>query len=140
MPCYSPDNTDKQRGDGVFEKSITALRRLNELGYGREETGLLLTLVYNPLGPSLPPPQPALEADYRRELDLDCAMATTTWRSGNVTFKRVAFASDGDQAIVIHLTSDRPGQINFVLKMDSPHTNSQTTALSSDTLSLMGQV
>jgi radical SAM/Cys-rich protein len=68
LPCYSPENTNKQRGDGVFEKSIIALRRLNDLGYGQPETGLLLTLVYNPLGPSLPPPQPALEADYRREL------------------------------------------------------------------------
>jgi radical SAM/Cys-rich protein len=68
LPCYSPENTNKQRGDGVFEKSITALRRLNDHGYGRPETGLILTLVYNPLGPSLPPPQPGLESDYRREL------------------------------------------------------------------------
>jgi len=68
LPCYSPENTDAQRGSGVFEKSITALRRLNALGYGRPESGLVLTLVYNPLGPSLPPPQPRLEADYRREL------------------------------------------------------------------------
>jgi radical SAM/Cys-rich protein len=68
LPCYGPQNTDAQRGDGVFEKSITALRRLNALGYGRPDSGLVLTLVYNPLGPSLPPPQPALEAAYRREL------------------------------------------------------------------------
>jgi radical SAM/Cys-rich protein len=68
LPCYSAQNTDAQRGSGVFEKSITALRRLNALGYGRPDSGLILTLVYNPLGPSLPPPQPGLEADYRREL------------------------------------------------------------------------
>jgi radical SAM/Cys-rich protein len=68
LPCYLAENTDAQRGDGVFEKSIAALRRLNALGYGRPETGLVLTLVYNPLGPSLPPPQAGLEAAYRREL------------------------------------------------------------------------
>ena len=68
LPCYLPQNTDRQRGAGVFDKSITALRRLNALGYGRPDSGLILTLVYNPAGPSLPPPQPDLEADYRREL------------------------------------------------------------------------
>ena len=68
LPCYLPQNTDAQRGDGVFKKSMTALRRLNAVGYGRPDGGLVLTLVYNPLGPSLPPPQPALEAAYRREL------------------------------------------------------------------------
>ena len=68
LPCYQPENTDWQRGEGVFEKSITALRRLNGVGYGRPESGLVLTLVYNPVGPSLPPPQPGLEAAYRREL------------------------------------------------------------------------
>jgi len=68
LPCYLADNVDRQRGKGVFESSIRALRRLNALGYGREETGLILNLVYNPQGPSLPPPQEVLEADYRREL------------------------------------------------------------------------
>jgi radical SAM/Cys-rich protein len=68
LPCYLARNTDAQRGDGVFDRSITALRRLNALGYGRPDSGLVLTLVYNPLGPSLPPPQPDLEAAYRREL------------------------------------------------------------------------
>lgn len=67
LPCYSAENTDAQRGDGVFEKSVEALRRLNAAGYGRAG-GPTLTLVYNPLGPSLPPPQPGLEAAYRREL------------------------------------------------------------------------
>jgi radical SAM/Cys-rich protein len=68
LPCYLAENADAQRGEGVFDKSIAALRRLNALGYGRSDSGLILTLVYNPLGPSLPPPQPALEAAYRREL------------------------------------------------------------------------
>jgi len=68
LPCYLADNVDRQRGKGVFESSIRGLRRLNALGYGREGTGQILNLVYNPQGPSLPPPQEALEADYRREL------------------------------------------------------------------------
>ena len=68
LPCYSMDNVDRQRGDGVFDKSIEALRRLNALGYGDGSGALVLNLVYNPQGASLPPPQAALEADYKRVL------------------------------------------------------------------------
>jgi radical SAM/Cys-rich protein len=68
MPCYLADNVDRQRGKGVFDGSIRGLQRLNALGYGHEATGLVLNLVYNPQGPSLPPPQEALEADYKRML------------------------------------------------------------------------
>jgi radical SAM/Cys-rich protein len=68
LPCYSVANVDRQRGDGVFDRSIAALRTLNALGYADEGSGLRLSLVYNPQGASLPPPQAALEADYRREL------------------------------------------------------------------------
>jgi radical SAM/Cys-rich protein len=68
LPCYLEENVDAQRGEGVFERSIAALRRLNALGYGRPGTGLVLNLVYNPLGPTIPPPEEKLEADYRREL------------------------------------------------------------------------
>jgi radical SAM/Cys-rich protein len=68
LPCYLADNVDRQRGKGVFEGSIRGLRRLNALGYGHEGSGQILNLVYNPQGPALPPPQEALEADYRREL------------------------------------------------------------------------
>ncbi len=68
LPCYSVANVDRQRGDGVFERSIAGLKRLNALGYARADTGLVLNLVYNPQGPSLPPPQGPLEADYKREL------------------------------------------------------------------------
>ncbi|UAW99424.1 arsenosugar biosynthesis radical SAM protein ArsS [Halopseudomonas nanhaiensis] len=68
LPCYSRDNVDKQRGDGVFERSIAGLQQLNALGYGQDGSGLELNLVYNPQGPSLPPPQQALEADYKQHL------------------------------------------------------------------------
>jgi radical SAM/Cys-rich protein len=68
LPCYSAANVDRQRGSGVFERSIEGLQRLNALGYGAEASGLELDLVYNPQGPSLPPPQATLEADYKREL------------------------------------------------------------------------
>jgi radical SAM/Cys-rich protein len=59
---------EKQRGRGVYDKSIQGIRRLNELGYGYADSGLVLNLVYNPVGAYLPPPQPQLEADYKREL------------------------------------------------------------------------
>ena len=68
MPCYTEELVDRQRGKGVYEQSIRALRRLNGLGYGMDASGLELNLVYNPQGPSLPPPQEKLEADYKREL------------------------------------------------------------------------
>ena len=68
MPCYSAANVDKQRGDGVFDLSIAALQQLNALGYGQPGSGLVLNLVYNPQGASLPPEQQALQADYKREL------------------------------------------------------------------------
>ncbi len=68
MPCYLQDNVDRQRGKGVYDGSIRGLQRLNALGYGRDGSTLILNLVYNPLGPSLPPPQAELEADYKRVL------------------------------------------------------------------------
>jgi len=67
MPCYSPENVNAQRGEGVFDSSIKALQLLNEKGYGRKDA-LKLDLVYNPVGASLPPEQSELEADYKREL------------------------------------------------------------------------
>lgn len=68
LPYFLDKQTDAQRGDHVFEKSIAALKRLNELGYGRDDSGLQLNLVYNPVGAYLPPKQRAIEADYKREL------------------------------------------------------------------------
>lgn len=69
LPCYSADNVDRQRGEGVFERSIAGLRTLNARGYGHGK-GLQLNLVYNPQGAVLPPPQGPLEADYKRELQM----------------------------------------------------------------------
>ncbi len=68
LPCYKEDNVDKQRGRGVFVKSIEALEKLNNFGNGKEGTGLILNLVYNPVGEYLPPAQGKLEADYKAHL------------------------------------------------------------------------
>ncbi|MEO8269926.1 MAG: arsenosugar biosynthesis radical SAM (seleno)protein ArsS [Aureliella sp.] len=68
LPCYLEENCDAQRGDGVFVKSIQAIKTLNELGYGHPNTGLELDLVYNPVGIGLPPDQAKLEAEYREQL------------------------------------------------------------------------
>lgn len=68
LPCYSQDNVDQQRGQGVFEKSILALQALNALGYGQPGSDRVLNLVYNPQKAVLPPPQAELEADYKRLL------------------------------------------------------------------------
>ncbi len=68
LPCYLEQNVDAQRGDGVFQRSIQGLRQLNRAGYGQPDSGLSLSLVYNPAGPDLPPPQQALEAAYKDHL------------------------------------------------------------------------
>jgi radical SAM/Cys-rich protein len=68
LPCYLKENVDHQRGNGTFEASLEALCRLNSKGYGKPGSGLLLDLVFNPQGPVLPPPQQALEQDYKRHL------------------------------------------------------------------------
>ena len=69
LPYFLERNVDTQRGQGIFRKSILALERLNEIGYGQEDTGLILDLVYNPGGAFLPPPQTAIEADFKREME-----------------------------------------------------------------------
>lgn len=71
LPSYTKDRTDRQRGDGVFEDSIKALTMLNEVGYGQEESGLILNLVYNPAGAFLPPAQSSLELEYKKALKND---------------------------------------------------------------------
>src|SRR5262249_8409703 len=97
LPCYTSDNVDAQRGKRVFERSIAALRRLNELGYARPGSGLALDLVYTRLGPSLPPDQAALESTYRHELRDEYGiefdrLATIT----NMPIKRFAHALERD--------------------------------------------
>jgi radical SAM/Cys-rich protein len=93
LPCYTKENVDKQRGSAVFARSIEALRLLNGLGYGQAGSSLELDLVYNPLGPTLPPDQAELEATYRTELrdlfDIEFnRLATIT----NLPIKRFAHA------------------------------------------------
>jgi radical SAM/Cys-rich protein len=68
LPCYESDNVDKQRGAGVFEKSIRGLEKLNKEGYGTTDSDLILNLVFNPQGPALPPSQENLEKAYKKEL------------------------------------------------------------------------
>jgi radical SAM/Cys-rich protein len=68
LPCYTEELVDRQRGKGVYQKSVAGIRRLNVLGYGQPDSGLTLNLVYNPQGPTLPPAQDKLEADYKRVL------------------------------------------------------------------------
>jgi radical SAM/Cys-rich protein len=71
LPCYTEANTDKQRGEGVFAKSLKAIKMLNEVGYGKNGSNLILNFVYNPGGPSLPPNQEALKLDYKKRLKED---------------------------------------------------------------------
>ncbi|MEN8178120.1 MAG: arsenosugar biosynthesis radical SAM (seleno)protein ArsS [Pseudomonadota bacterium] len=68
LPCYLQENVDSQRGKGSYTASIVGLKRLNALGYGKPDSRLELNLVYNPLGPALPPPQESLQADYKKQL------------------------------------------------------------------------
>ena len=75
LPCYSQENVDSQRGEGVFEASIRGLKKLNSLGYGKEGSALMINLVYNPTGPFLPPPQLELQQDFKdilkKEFDIE---------------------------------------------------------------------
>ena len=73
LPCYLQENVDGQRGQGVYQASIQAIRSLNKLGYGKHDSELKLNLVYNPTGPYLPPSQQQLEADYKKELQAESA-------------------------------------------------------------------
>ncbi len=99
LPCYLIENIDAQRGSGVAEKSFQVLRRLNDLGYGKAESGLVVNLVYNPAGPALPPDQKNLEADYKRELaDRYGVVFNSLYTITNVPigrFKKTLAATDG---------------------------------------------
>ena len=71
LPCYTKQNVDKQRGKGVYDKSVEVLKKLNRIGYGIEDSGYTLNLIYNPGGSFLPDSQPALEKAYRERLRED---------------------------------------------------------------------
>ncbi|ACY12924.1 arsenosugar biosynthesis radical SAM (seleno)protein ArsS [Haliangium ochraceum] len=97
LPCYGPENVEQQRGGGVFAKSIAALRRLNQLGYGAEGSELRLDLVYNPLGPSLPGDQAALERSYKERLAADHGLRFhSLYTITNMPIRRFAHALERD--------------------------------------------
>ncbi len=97
LPCYLESNVDKQRGKGVFNESIEALKILNAVGYGQTGTGLTLDLVYNPTGYGLPPPQASLEADYKRELKSHFDIVfNRLWTITNMPIKRFEHALHRD--------------------------------------------
>lgn len=91
LPCYLEDNVDGQRGKGVFGKSIDALLKLNELGYGKDSGDLVLNLVYNPVGQHLPPPQQKLERDYKEHLEKEFGIVfNNLFTITNMPIKRYA--------------------------------------------------
>jgi radical SAM/Cys-rich protein len=105
LPCYTPENVERQRGRGVFDRSIAGLQRLNRLGYGSPQTNLGLDLVYNPAGPDLPPAQAELEQRYRDELregfgiEFDRLITIT-----NMPIKRFAHALERDGRMDAYLS------------------------------------
>jgi len=88
MPCYLEENVDQQRGKGVYQRSIAGLKILNELGYGRPDSGLAINLVYNPVGPSLPPAQQQLEIDYKKHLLKQGIVFNQLYTLANMPIKR----------------------------------------------------
>lgn len=88
LPCYLEDNVNRQRGKGVYSKSIAGLKKLNALGYGNEGSGLALNLVYNPTGPSLPPSQQQLELDYKAQLGKQDILFNNLFTLANMPIKR----------------------------------------------------
>ncbi len=92
LPCYDFENVDSQRGDGVFEKSIAGLKKLNALGYGRPGSGLKLNLVYNPNGAFLSPDQTSLEAMYKEQLSKNFDIVfNDLYALNNVPIKRYLY-------------------------------------------------
>lgn len=123
LPCYLEENVDKQRGSGVFDGSIEALRRFNAVGYGRPGSPLTLDLVYNPVGYGLPPAQAALEADYKRELrDRFGIEFNRLWTITNMPIKRFehALRRDGHyDAYMAKLTAaHNPDNVEHVMCRD----------------------
>lgn len=90
LPCYTEATVNRQRGKGVFERSLSGLRQLNGLGYGQGDPARRLDLVYNPLGPALPPPQRDLENDYRQVLGSQGIRFDRLLTLANMPIKRFA--------------------------------------------------
>jgi radical SAM/Cys-rich protein len=120
MPCYTQENVDAVRGNGAYGKSIAALRRLNEIGYGRADADLRLTLVYNPGGPALPGPQADLEDAYRERLAADHGIEFT----GLLTITNMAIGRFADQLresdryddyVDLLVSSHNPGNVPHVM-------------------------
>lgn len=130
LPCYSAENVDEQRGDGVFAKSIRALKKLNAVGYGRE---LALSLVYNPLGASLPPDQAELEDDYREALRRDFGIEFT--RLFTVTNQPIArFAED------LRAQGEWDAYMELLANSFNPHTVEGLMCRSTLNIGWMGEV
>jgi len=120
LPCYLEANVDRQRGSGVFARSIAGLQQLNALGYGQSGSGLVLDLVFNPQGASLPPPQQQLEADYRRHLgETDGIVFNRLLALANMPIARFAqqLASSGELAAYQELLerSHNPANLDQVM-------------------------
>ena len=116
LPCYTEKNVNQQRGKGVFGKSITALQQLNELGYGREEE-LNIDLVYNPVGPFLPPSQQSLQEEYKLRLDKDF----------NIHFNQLLTITNLPVKRFEHFLK-RTGQLNSYMQLLADNFNADTVA------------
>ncbi len=123
LPCYLEDNVDKQRGKGVYDGSIKALRKLNTLGYGKDGSGLRLDLVYNPVGYGLPPAQASLETDYKKYLAEHFGIVfNKLWTITNMPIKRFehALRRDGqyDSYIAKLIDAHNPCNVEGVMCRD----------------------
>lgn len=123
LPCYSRDNVDKQRGDGVFMGSIEGLRKLNAAGYGAEG-GPTLNLIYNPVGASLPPEQQSLEADYKLRLAEDFGITfNSLYCLTNMPISRFAVqlykAGEWDSYWQLLLDNYSPGNLDSLMCRDT---------------------
>ena len=119
LPCYLQENVERQRGRGAYDASVEGLRRLNAVGYGTDPT-LPLMLVFNPTGPSLPPPQESLEDDYRRELkDRFDLVFTGLWTIANMPIARWRHELERDGRLGAYLDllvgSFNPGTIDGLM-------------------------
>ena len=123
LPCYEAENVDQQRGAGVFERSLQGLRQLNQLGYGDPDSDLVLNLVYNPLGPQLPPNQETLEQAYRSKLWNRYGIRFTALLTlANMPIKRfaqqLAFSGQLDSYQKLLENSHNPVNLNSVMCLE----------------------